>query len=601
MTDKLRIKIQMASGITERDSKAEKRLKGDNEYMETGWRVLGVPYGGPIKGRDLDGECFTEDTDIWLKTGDQVNVTYYHGFGPDAPDAMQERPVVIGRAIYTGKDERGHWFEPMLDFDEPLAQRLIMARAENLRASSGSVSHLVRMGKGGLIDIWPVGELALFDTNEWRLPANDYAVIEAKSMDVTEAIPETVAAVVDADDILEDAKNTNQTTIPKEEFTNMSDEIKTPEVKKENEVQPEKVDFTPILDELKSMRSIVDELKAAKAAPGVEKGQPTVKAPAVIDHVGQPDYKKSFYHYLRTGESQDLRKAKAALQEGTTTEGGYLVPDDEYGSIIAKRDELSIISKLGVMRVQTDRDVFNFPAENGSLSKFSIVAEEGAISAAQEENTFAQVDIKVYNFKKLIKISEELLEDENSNLEAFLTNALGRALADTENYYSLIGAGTTEPQGAFVGGTAGLTLDSASAIGMSEVSELMGKLGSPYHNGAAWVMDPATWFYLKGLAGTSVFSFTDGVARMSGTIDGPTLEGYPVVLNSNAANIAASAKTLLFGNFDFMGFVTNRGFRVRRLNELYAGNGQVGILANIRFGCEVLQAEAFQYATHPTA
>jgi HK97 family phage major capsid protein len=233
------------------------------------------------------------------------------------------------------------------------------------------------------------------------------------------------------------------------------------------------------------------------------------------------------------------------------------------------------------------------------MTKFTIVAEEGAITAAENEPTFAQVAVTLYNFKKLIKVSEELLEDENSNLEAFLTNAIGRALADTENYYALIGAGSTEPQGAFVGGTAGLTLDSATAIGAGEIPELMGKLGTPYHNGAAMVMDPATWFYLKGLTGNQ-FIFTDGIARLSGTVDGPTLDGFPVVLNSNVANIAASAKSLLFGNFDYMGFVTNRGVRVRRLVELYAGNGQVGILANYRFGCAVLQAEAFQYATHPT-
>jgi HK97 family phage major capsid protein len=114
-------------------------------------------------------------------------------------------------------------------------------------------------------------------------------------------------------------------------------------------------------------------------------------------------------------------------------------------------------------------------------------------------------------------------------------------------------------------------------------------------------MDPATWFNLKGLVSSSVFTFTSGVARLSGTVDGPTLEGYPVVLNSNVANIAASAKSLMFGNFNYMGFVTNRGLRIRRLNELYAGNGQIGILATYRFGCAVLQAEAFQYATHPSA
>lgn len=592
--DSLRIKIQVPSKVIERNVEAEKRLKGTEDYQDVGWRVLGLPYGGPIKGRDLDGEAFHEDTDIWLKTGDQVNVTYYHGFGPDDPDTKQERPVVIGRAVYTGKDERGHWFEPMFDFDEPLAQRIIKAGAGFVRASTGAVSHLVRMGKGGLIDVWPVGELALFDINDWRLPANDFAVIEAKAESITEALPETVEAVVDAVDIDVDAK-TNSTINPMEGLE-MTDEIKSDEIAQEVQ-QPEPVDIQPIMDELKAQRSLIDELKAAM--PGKEKGQPTVKAPAVVDHIGQPEYTKAFYHYLRTGESAELRKARKALQEGTTTEGGYLVPDDEYGSIIAKRDESSIISRLGLTRVTTDRDKFNFPTENTSMTKFTIVAEEGAITTAQSDPSFDQVAVTIYNFKKLIKVSEELLEDENSNLEAFLTNALGRALADTENYYALIGTGDSQPQGAFVGGTAGLTLDSASAIGAGEIPELMGKLKTPYHSGAAFVMDPATWFYLKGLTG-SQFIFTDGVARLSGTVDGPTLEGFPVVLNSNVAAIGASAKSVLFGNFDFMGFVTNRGVRVRRLVELYAGNGQVGILANYRFGCAVLQAEAFQFATHPT-
>ena len=594
MPDKLAIKIQVPETIIDRDAETIKRLKADTEYVPSGWRVLGVPFGGPIKGRDLDGEAFHEDTDIWLKTGDQVNITFYHGFDPDKEGEKQAKPVILGRAVYTGADRRGHWFEPMLDLEEPYTERLMKAGIENLRASSGAVSHLVRMGKGGLINVWPVGELALFDVNEWRQPANDYAVIEAKSEVSTEAVPEVdIASTVDAVAIDDEATITIKTTYldEPEEVTTMSEETI------EQEVKPveEKIDMKAMLDDLK--KSIVAELKAA---PGVEKGKPTVTT-LKAENMGEPDYRKAWYHYIRTGESADLRKAaKAAMQEGTTTEGGYLVPDDEYGSIIAKRDEESIISRLGLLRVVTNRDKFNFPTENASLAKFTLVAEEGAISAAEQEPTIAQSDVVVYKFNKLIKVSEELLEDENSNLEAFLTNALGRALADTENYYALIGVGSTAPQGAFVGGTAGLTLDSASAIGAGEVPELMGKLGTPYHNGAAWVMDPATWFYLKSLTGNP-FYFTAGQARLSGTVDGPTLEGYPVILNSNVANIGASAKSLLFGNFNFMGFVTNRGLRVRRLNELYAGNGQVGILATYRFGCEVLQAEAFQYATHPSA
>jgi len=592
MSELYRIKIQVPEGIIEREDDTEKRMKADGDYVETGWRVLGVPFGGPIDGRDLDGEAFTPETDIWLKVGDKVNLTYYHGFDPDTIGKKQKIPALIGRATYVGADERGHWFEPVLDSEEPLAQRLMKADITELRASSGAINHLVRKDAGGLISVWPVGELALFDINEWRLPANDFAVIEAKTEKIAEAIPEAEESAVDAVEESVEADNKSISIIPMEE--NTMDEEKN--VEKDVKAEEPKVDIKAIADEIR--KSIVEELKAE---PGVERGERTVKAPAVIDGLGEKDYKSAFWNYVRTGEESDIRKAaKAALQEGTNTEGGYLVPDDEYGSIIAKRDEESIISRLGLMRVTTNRDKYNFPTEDASLAKFTLVAEEGPISAAEEEPTFAQVAVPIYKFTKLIKVSEELLEDENSNLEAFLTNAIGRAVADTENYYALIGGGTTVPQGAFVGGTAGLALDDDTIIKASEIPELMGKLGSPYHNGAVWVMNPATWFYLKGLASDQVFTFTSGVARLSGTVDGPTLEGYPVILNSNVAAIGATNKSLLFGNFNYMGFVTNRGLRIRRLNELYAGTGQVGILATYRFGCAVLQAEAFQYAIHPT-
>jgi len=269
--DKLRIKIQVPEGMIDRDVTSEKRIKTDADYTDVGWRILGVPFGGPIKGRDLDGEAFHEDTDIWLKVGDQVNITYYHGYGPDKPDERQVPPVVIGRATYVGTDKRGHWFDPMLDYEEPLAQRTILAGTDKLKASSGAISHLVRMGKGGLIDVWPVGELAIFDTNEWRLPANDFAVIESKSVSVTEMVPEASEEAADVVDATDGEIKTTQTIIPEEELE-MTDEILEPIVEQEPAPQ---VDIKSELDEMK--KSILDELKAM---PGQIKGK--VTAPAVV-------------------------------------------------------------------------------------------------------------------------------------------------------------------------------------------------------------------------------------------------------------------------------------------------------------------------------
>ena len=120
MSDKLTLKIASNENI-ERDAVETKRLKADVDYSLIDWRVLGVPFGGPIKGRDMDGECFTEQTDIVLNVGDKRPVTYYHGFGPDDPQEKQTPPVIIGEATYTGKDARGHWFELALDDEEELA------------------------------------------------------------------------------------------------------------------------------------------------------------------------------------------------------------------------------------------------------------------------------------------------------------------------------------------------------------------------------------------------------------------------------------------------------------------------------------------------
>jgi len=234
------------------------------------------------------------------------------------------------------------------------------------------------------------------------------------------------------------------------------------------------------------------------------------------------------------------------------------------------------------------------------MLKFTIVAEEGAITAAENEPTFSQVACTVYNFKKLIKISEELVEDENSGLEMFLSNAIGQAWAITENYYLQVGTGSSQPQGAFVGGTAGLTLDAAAAIGAGELPELLGKLKIAYRPGAVVLMNRTTAAYLRQVFGTSGFAFPTTSSII--TAGGEDLAiGYPVYPTEDAAAIGAGAKSMLFGNFGFYGWVRNRSLRVRRLTELYAGNGQIGILANFRAGGKVLQAEAFQYATHPTA
>lgn len=572
MSELYRIKIQVPEGVTEREADAEKRMKADSEYVETGWRVLGVPYGGPVRGRDLDGEAFTEQTDIWLKTGDQINLTYYHGFGPDDPSEKQKIPALIGKAVYLGSNERGHWFEPVLDAEEPLAQRLMKASVSELRASSGAVSHLVRKDAGGLISVWPVGELALFDTNEWRKPANEFAVIEAKSESITEAIPEVIATVDAVEDEIEAKTTLINLQIPMEE--------KMDEEKIVEEVKPE-VDVKAIADDIR--KSIVEELKAA---PGEVKGIPTVKAakesPSFIKAMlawAQGDNPRGF-------KGNDL-ELKGAWQGQTDNEGGYAVPDDFYNRIVEQRQELSFVRKAPVTRLVTNHDRILIPTEATAGTKLVVTAEEAAYN--ENEPVFGQVALTIHKFTKMIKVSEEMLDGDAVGLEAYIASVVARASAASENYYCSIGTGTGMPQGIVAGATAsGITTAAAAAITAAELISAMGTVESPYHNSSSgFLMKGATKFYLQGLTGNN-FQFINTPA-------GGDFMGYPAYIAPDMDAITNDGKAVVFGDFSMYAFAEREGVTLSRNPYLYQADGQVGLFVKQRFGGAVLQTLAFKY------
>jgi hypothetical protein len=138
--------------------------------------VLGIPFGGPFDGKDEHRQFFSAKTEIYQKFFNKIPVFYYHTVQPDGK-SLQPMPVLIGEAVYDRKDDRGHWFKVILKQGEALARRVWdAAKAGMARASSGSASHLVRVGNGGEILSWAPVELTLLDYTEKRRPANLYAV-----------------------------------------------------------------------------------------------------------------------------------------------------------------------------------------------------------------------------------------------------------------------------------------------------------------------------------------------------------------------------------------------------------------------------------------
>ena len=57
---------------------------------------------------------------------------------------------------------------------------------------------------------------------------------------------------------------------------------------------------------------------------------------------------------------------------------------------------------------------------------------------------------------------------------------------------------------------------------------------------------------------------------------------------------AAGAKTVIFGDLSYYWIGDRQGITFKRLNELYAGNGQVGFLASKRLDGKTVLPEAIK-------
>jgi hypothetical protein len=144
----------------------------DREYEI---EILAVPFGSPAD-RDVDGQYFAADTNLHLDKFPNPPLVYLHGF--DEGKKQAEKPIYVGKTIGYEVRADGVWFRGVLDRANAYARRVWEAAKQGLaRASSGSVTHLVRYATDGKIVEWPLAELSVFDTGAGRNPANRHAVV----------------------------------------------------------------------------------------------------------------------------------------------------------------------------------------------------------------------------------------------------------------------------------------------------------------------------------------------------------------------------------------------------------------------------------------
>jgi len=342
------------------------------------------------------------------------------------------------------------------------------------------------------------------------------------------------------------------------------------------------------IERMQAMDAMEQELAKPTSAPLT--GKPMKPAGAEDEQTGVKAkvYQKNFWNAMR--QKTPMPEVMNALQVGTDSEGGYLVPDEFEHTLVEALEEENIFRKLA-HTITTSSGERKIPvvATKGTASW---VDEEGQIQ--ESDDAFSQVSIGAYKLGTLIKVSNELLHDSVFNLEQYISKEFARRIGTKEEDAFFNGDGDGKPTGIFNstgGAQVGVTAASTSAITADEVIDLFYSLGAPYRKKAVWVLNDATVKSIRKLKdGNGNYLWQP--ALTSGTPD--MLLGRPVYTSSAVPTIEAGAKVLAFGDFGYYWIADRQGRVFKKLSELYAVTDQTGFVATQRVDGKLILAEAIK-------
>lgn len=325
---------------------------------------------------------------------------------------------------------------------------------------------------------------------------------------------------------------------------------------------------------------------------------------------GSSEYRSAVNHYMRTGETGELR----ALSGVSGGDGSTLIPTGFQREI--EKYSLAIGGPRLVARKVTTAtgNSLPWPTENDTSNAGLWLAQSA--STSEVDPTFSSVTLSASLISSgTVLVPVELMQDSAFSMEATLAESFGLRIFRGQSNAFATGDGLS-------GGTPGLLTELVSAggrsvlaiggnsnsgnagdtdlntIGSDDFANLIAKVDKSYRTGG-WVgflgnqASFDTIRKLKDKYGRPIWqtSLTEGA--------GDTIDGYPWMHWQAMSGIGAGNTSLVFGNFSKYIIRDVLGMTMIRYNELFMQNRQVGFEAYARTYGKCLNPNAFSYLVHP--
>jgi HK97 family phage major capsid protein len=296
---------------------------------------------------------------------------------------------------------------------------------------------------------------------------------------------------------------------------------------------------------------------------------------------------KAFDQYLRGGKRSVQKeflpfltdaqfRATTPQKTSPDSAGGFLVPEGWLGEVDAAKEFVGEVEGLArIINTQTG-NILPFPKINDTATDAELKTEGAAPTVS--DMTFGNTNLSAYTYATLVKVSDELTQDEAVNLGELLSSLAAQRMARKTNTDLTNGDGSSKPNGIITAATLGSTAVATNAITIAELFALHKSIDPAYRMSAkaAFMCNDSVYHTILQLGLTASQDYTPITILPDGTM---TLFGKPVRINQNmASTLAANAKALLFGDFSGYAVRTVGGISVKVLRERYADEGNIGYM-----------------------
>lgn len=324
----------------------------------------------------------------------------------------------------------------------------------------------------------------------------------------------------------------------------------------------------------------------------------TPGAPA-LDSRATDQYRAAYRHWLAGGADVLNAAESRALQADNGTLGGYLIPPMQFvKDLIAAKDNAVFIRRLATVQTVTSSDSLGAPSLDTDPADADWTSE---IGTRQEDSSmaFGRREMKPQLIAKLVKVSEKLL-NRVPNAEQVVRDRLAYKFGITEEKAFMTGTGASKPLGVFTASADGVTTardystdNTTTTITFDNLKGVKYSLKGAYHPNASWV------FHRDAVAMISKLKDGDGQYIWQSDVkagEPDRILGFPVYMSEYAPNTFTTGLYVgILGDFKAGYWIADyaEGYRTKRLVELYAATGQIGILGEQYVDGAPVLAEAF--------